>query len=149
MGFPWVWVEQEWTDVVATVLRRVCRFLEVSGLAETTGKQRPHLVLPRRGFDFIGNDIPSQQPPYNQPRLGNSGSQTTAAECQSLCTAEPLCAFFTFNSNSNVDFGCWLKTSDAGRTASAGATSGPRSCCKDDDAAIQKMMGQTCADAAQ
>lgn len=69
------------------------------------------------GYDYTGYDVAKYE---NQ-------LVSTAEECQSLCYANPKCAFFSWKMST---LACYLKTSEApmGRTLDASLVSGPSAC---------------------
>ena len=77
-------------------------------------------------IDFYANDLNERPSDENYAR--GAGSRNSLTGCQQLCESTKLCQFFTYHPKSN---GCFLKTSDSGRTAytgSHGRISGPKEC---------------------
>ena len=89
----------------------------------------PHLFSTidcyERNTNFIGYDLNAQPDEYNYA-LG-SGNRNSKFECQQLCQSTEGCAFFTYDPIYNIG-GCFLKTSDRGRSQLQGTVSGPKFC---------------------
>ena len=80
-----------------------------------------------------GYDI-NVQPDDENYALG-SGKRNSNFECQQLCQSMEDCEFFTYDPIRN---GCFLKTSDRGRSQLEGIVSGPKFCGKCHDIILEK-----------
>ena len=74
-------------------------------------------------MDYCGNDINLNSGHEHYGR--GAGKRESAEECQKLCQETEGCSVFTYKTRIKE---CWLKSTDTGRSYSAGDISGKKFC---------------------
>jgi hypothetical protein len=76
-----------------------------------------------RDTDYYGNDINLNSDHENYGR--GAGKRESVKDCQTLCQETKGCLVFTYKTGNKE---CWLKSTDNGRSNSAGDISGKKFC---------------------